>query len=59
MAFDLINGMTFALLDGENPIRVWRRNRNLTLQKLTDMPAVPHAGCSISTGGYRHDPFVQ
>ncbi len=39
----LVNGeelipaeVTFALLDGENPIRVWRTHRELTLQALAD-----------------------
>ena len=26
--------VTFAILDGENPIRVWRKHRKLTLQRL-------------------------
>lgn len=32
--------VTFALLDGENPIRVWRQHRKLTLQSLADKAGI-------------------
>jgi DNA-binding XRE family transcriptional regulator len=32
--------VTFALLDGENPIKVWREYRGLTQQQLADMVAI-------------------
>lgn len=32
--------VTFALLDGENPIRVWRQHRKFTLQHLADQAGI-------------------
>ena len=32
--------ITFALLDGENPIRVWRQHRKYTLQDLADKAGI-------------------
>jgi DNA-binding XRE family transcriptional regulator len=49
---ELIPGeVTFAILDGENPIRVWRHHRGLTQQELADKAGISKPYLSeIETG---------
>ena len=45
------SGVTYAILDGDNPIRVWREYRCLTQQQLADMAGINKAYLSqIETG---------
>ncbi len=45
--------VTFALLDGESPIRVWRGHRQLTLQALADMANISKSYLSQLESGTR------
>ncbi len=45
--------VTFALLDGENPIRVWRMHRKLTQQELADRTNISKPYLSQLEGGKR------
>ncbi|MEZ4713003.1 MAG: helix-turn-helix transcriptional regulator [Caldilineaceae bacterium] len=45
--------VTFAILDGENPIRVWRRHRKLTLQQLADEAGISKPYLSQLESGKR------
>jgi DNA-binding XRE family transcriptional regulator len=49
---ELIPGeVTFAILDGENPIRVWRKHRGLTQQELAERAGISKPYLSqIETG---------
>jgi len=43
--------VTYAILDGQNPIKVWREHRNLSQQQLADMVVISKAYLSqIETG---------
>lgn len=45
--------VTFALIDGENPIRVWRQHRELTLQNLADQVGISKPYLSQLESGKR------
>jgi len=45
--------MTFALLDGENPIRIWRTHRKLTLQELSQKAGISKPYLSQLESGKR------
>ena len=45
--------VTFALLDGGNPIRIWRRHRKLTLQALADSAGISKPYLSQLESGSR------
>lgn len=45
--------VTFTLLDGENPIRVWRNHRKLPLQELGDRAGISKAYLSQKESGKR------
>lgn len=45
--------VTFALLDGENPIRVWRTYRKFTLQELSDKAGISKPYLSQLESGKR------
>ncbi len=45
--------VTFALLDGENPVKVWRTHRNLTLQALADKAEISKPYLSQLESGKR------
>jgi len=45
--------VTFALLDGDNPIKVWRKHRQLTLQNLADQAGISKPYLSQLESGKR------
>jgi DNA-binding XRE family transcriptional regulator len=46
--------VVYALLDGENPIRVWREYRGLTQQQLADQAGISKPYLSQLEAGKRH-----
>lgn len=45
--------VTFALLDGESPIKVWRKHRDLTLQELAEQAKISKPYLSQLESGKR------
>jgi len=45
--------VTYAILDGENPIRVWRKNRGLTQQQLSEAAGISKPYLSQIESGKR------
>lgn len=45
--------VTFAILDGKNPIQVWRKHRGLTLQQLADKARISRPYLSQLESGKR------
>ena len=47
------SSVTYAILDGENPIRVWREHRGLTQQQLADLAGISKPYLSQLESGRR------
>ncbi len=47
------SSVTYAILDGENPIRVWRNHRGLTQQQLADQAGISKPYLSQLESGKR------
>ncbi len=45
--------VTYAILDGENPLRVWRRHRGLTQQQVADRAGISKSYLSQLESGKR------
>ena len=47
------SSVTYAILDGENPIRVWREHRGLTQQQVADLAGISKPYLSQLESGRR------